>query len=81
MVTPVMANRRGCTVNKKVVLADKPPESVAVRVTENGEPTVVDGVPVMVFGETKLTPAGNPNTESVRLLGVSGSVKVVAGIV
>ncbi len=76
-----MAKPAGATVRLNVVRADKPPGSVATTVTVKGEPTGVEGTPVMVLGETKLRPAGNPLTASVRLLGVSASVNVVAGMV
>ena len=79
MVTPVIAKLRGLTVTVKVVETDIPLGSVAVTVTVKGEPNVVDGVPVIVLGATKLSPAGSPVTDRVRLLGVSASVKVLAG--
>lgn len=55
VVTPTMAKEpvglgvmAGLTVIVNLVLTDKPPGSVAVRVTANGDPKLVVGVPLMV---------------------------------
>ena len=50
--------------------------SVAVTVTVDTPDS--DGVPEMVEGATKFSPAGRPETDSTRLLGVSASVNTFA---
>jgi hypothetical protein len=65
---------------ENVVVAVKLPGSVAVTVTETGDPTVVLGVPEIVAGLVKLKPDGKPETLSVNEPGVSASAKVLAGI-
>ena len=85
-VTPVIAKPAGgggggpagLTVMRKTVLTDKLPGSVAVTVTSDTPDTL--GVPLMVDGAEKFSPAGNPLTCSVNPLGVWASVNVLAGI-
>ncbi len=66
----------GLTVMLKLVLAVRLPGSVATTVTV--ETPDIEGVPEMVEGATKFSPAGRPITDSVRPLGVSASVNTLA---
>ena len=66
----------GLTVRVKVVLAERLPGSVALTVTVVTPET--EGVPEMVEGATKFSPAGKPETDKVNWLGVSASVNTPA---
>ncbi len=66
----------GLTVIVKLVLALMLPGSVAVTVTVLTP--LMEGVPEMVEGGLKLSPAGRPLTASVNWLGVSASVNTLA---
>ena len=71
VVTPVILKApelvievAGLTVMAKLVATDKLPGSVAVTVTEKGDPTVVEGVPLMVL-PLNVRPGGNPLADKV----------------
>jgi hypothetical protein len=66
----------GFTVRVKLVLALILPGSVAVTITVLTPD--IEGVPERVEGAMKFSPAGNPVTDSTRLLGVSASVNTPA---
>jgi hypothetical protein len=64
----VVPDEAGLTVSTKLVLAERLPGSVAVRVTVLTP--LSEGVPESVV-PTKLKPAGSPLATRLRLLGVS----------
>jgi hypothetical protein len=66
----------GFTVRVKLVLALILPGSVAVTITVLTPD--IEGVPEMVEGATKFSPAGKPETDKVNWLGVSASVNTPA---